>query len=594
MIKTFTFFLYFSSLITFAQQDSIYITLNKLDNKQGQLDVLGKQISKLVYADPNKAEYYATIFDSISKLVPSYHNKSDALMYKGMANHANQNYEKAISNYLEAIRLLEKNNDNLRLPQVYNNLAASYNIRGDAVKTEEYFLKAAATATTTNDSVWISSANSNLGVHYNSQKQYDKAEIAFNTSLPYFENKNDSINAGVTYMNLGNAQLPLNKNNEAFTSYKKSMLLIPYEKYPIIHSVAQSGIGISLTNQKKYDEALPYLKKGNYIAKQINYTEQIIETNNALADYYAQTKKFEEAFKLSIVSQQLKDSVLTATQDKNMADALIEFETEKKDAQLKVLELERDKSQQRQILLTVIAISGVLIATIIGFFLFRNHKKNTLLAKQKLMLEKTIDEKNVLLKETHHRVKNSFQMVSSLLSYQASTTKNKESKIAIKEAQNRVRSMVLIHQKLYSKNQLVGIDSKEYIEDFTMDVIQSYEYRDKKIQCVFNLESLILDIETITPIGLILNELLTNIIKHAFPVEKDSHNIQIYFKKKFDTLLLIVSDNGIGYNGKSDDSAFGLKLIETLAKKLKGEFNLSKNNPKGTIAQLTINRFTVL
>jgi two-component sensor histidine kinase len=594
MIKKFTFLLCFTTLLIYGQQDSIYKELNALQNTQSQLDLLGKKISRLVYSNPEKAVTYTILFDSITTSVPTYENKADALMYRGMAKHANQDYENAISNYLEAIRLLEKNEDNKRLPQVYNNLAASYNIRGDANKTEEYFIKAAETAAKTNDSVWMSSANSNLGVHYNSQQQYNKAEIALKKSLSYFENKKDSINAGATLMNLGNSQLPLEKNNEAIVSYKRSMVLIPYEKFPIVHSVAQSGIGIALTSQKKYVEALPYLKKGNAIAKQINYTEQIMETNNALAEYYAQTHNFEEAFKLSIVSQQLKDSVLTKTQDKNMADALIEFETEKKDAQLKVLELEKEKSKQRQLLLTVLAVSGILIATLIGFFLYKNRKSNALLAKQKAMLEKTVDEKNVLLKETHHRVKNSFQMVSSLLSYQANNMVDNEAKLAIKEAQNRVRSMVLIHQKLYSKDQLVGIDSKEYIEDFTNDVIQSHEYRDKKIDCIFNLESLILDIETITPIGLILNELLINTIKHAFKNETVNNKITIYFKRQEEALVLIVKDNGVGLNGSVSESSFGLKLIKTLAKKLKGEFTISNNSPKGAIAQLTINRFTIL
>ena len=154
--------------------------------------------------------------------------------------------------------------------------------------------------------------------------------------------------------------------------------------------------------------------------------------------------------------------------------------------------------------------------------------------------------------------------------------------------------MVLIHQKLYSKDQLVGIDSKEYIEDFTNDVIQSHEYRDKKIDCIFNLESLILDIETITPIGLILNELLINTIKHAFKNETVNNKITIYFKRQEEALVLIVKDNGVGLNGSVSESSFGLKLIKTLAKKLKGEFTISNNSPKGAIAQLTINRFTIL
>ena len=577
-----------------AQEDKVLLEMNLLDTNQAKLDMLGSQISRLVYSNPEKAIHYSILFDSISKKTPTPKNIANAFNYSGMANHAIQNYEIAIERYLNAVRVLEANKNDDRLAQVYNNLASSYNIRGDTIKTEAYFLKAIEVAEKRKDSLWVANVNTNLGVHYNAAKKYGKAEKAFNKSIPYFSNKKDSINAGITFMNLGNAQLPQDKNNDAIASYKKSITLIPYKKVPILHSVAMAGIGMAFTKQKKFDLALPYLKKGNQIAKDLNHAEQIMETNNALADYYAETRNFEEAFKLSVASQKLKDSVLTVTQDKNMAEALIKFETEKKDAQLKVLELEKDKAEQRQILLSVLAISGILIAGLVGFFLYRNRKKNLLLAKQKTMLEKTVDEKNILLKETHHRVKNSFQMVSSLLQYQSQTAKDNEAKIAIKDAQNRVRSMVLIHQKLYSKEQLVGIDSKEYITDFTEDVIRSNEFNSHKLGYELNLESQILDIETITPIGLILNELLTNVLKHAFNEITSRSNVKITFMKNENTLVLKVADNGIGIQGNTNKDSFGLKLIETLAKKLKGELVIQNNSPSGTEAILTMRRFNIL
>lgn len=577
-----------------SQEDSFLKSLDTVKSQQKKMQLTGEQISKMVYADAAMAKKYAAIFDSIVTLKPTPKNRADAFIYKGMASHANQEYEAAIAHYIDAAKIVEDNNVPNSLAKIYNNLAASYNIRGDEKNTEQYFLKAIAIAEKENDSIWVSNANSNLGTHYNAVQKYDKAEIAFNNALPYFIKTDNLVNVGVIYMNLGNAQLPLEKYDEAIESYSKAIEFVPYNTAPIVHSVAEAGIGMALTAQEQYNKALPRLKKGNKIAKDINYAEQILETNNALADYYAKTKNFEEAFKLSVAAQNLKDSVLTVTQDKNMADALIAFETEKKDAQLKVLALEKDKAEQGKILLTVLAISGILIAGLVGFFLYRNKKKNTLLAKQKTMLEKTVDEKNILLKETHHRVKNSFQMVSSLLQYQSQTAIEKEAKIAIKEAQNRVRSMVLIHQKLYSKDQLVGIDSKEYIEDFTEDVIRSHEFNDKKLNYTLDLESHILDIETITPIGLILNELLTNVLKHAFAEVTDRSSVTIAFTKDESTLTLRVTDNGKGMAESVNENSFGLKLIETLAKKLKGDLIIKKNLPTGTIATLTMRRFIVL
>jgi two-component sensor histidine kinase len=227
------------------------------------------------------------------------------------------------------------------------------------------------------------------------------------------------------------------------------------------------------------------------------------------------------------------------------------------------------------------------------FFLFKNRKKNILLAKQKKLLEATVDEKNVLLKETHHRVKNSFQIVSSLLYLQSENMEDKEGQIAIKEAQNRVRSMVLIHQKLYNKDQLVGINTEEYIHDLTKDIFESHQSSDK-ISYSLDVEPLVLDIESITPIGLILNELITNVLKHAFDQITPESHMNIQFGKEGDALRLEVSDNGLGMSSEIKESSFGIKLMKALAKKLKASLKFEALAPNGTSAVLHIQRYTVL
>jgi two-component sensor histidine kinase len=181
-----------------------------------------------------------------------------------------------------------------------------------------------------------------------------------------------------------------------------------------------------------------------------------------------------------------------------------------------------------------------------------------------------------------------------LLYIQSETAQDKEAKIAIKEAQNRVRSMVLIHQKLYSKDQLVGIDAKEYFEDFTKDVIESHQFENTKIQFKVTAEPMVLDIETITPIGLILNELITNVLKHAFPTVTTESCVHIQFRREKDNLLLLVEDNGTGMPAEIKESSFGLELIRALCEKLKATLTMSPGQPNGTSAQVVISRFTVL
>jgi two-component sensor histidine kinase len=353
-------------------------------------------------------------------------------------------------------------------------------------------------------------------------------------------------------------------------------------------------MGMALTKQKRYAEALPLLKSGKDIAKKINHVEQLIESYNALGNYYSETNEFKNAYENALESQKLKDSVMAVTQDLNMAEALTKYEAEKKDAQLKVLSLETEKAAQQKELYLFLALGGFLVAALIGFFLFKNQKKNKLLAKQKKLLEATVDEKNILLKETHHRVKNSFQIVSSLLYLQSENIEDKEAKLAMKEAQNRVRSMVLIHQKLYSKDQLVGINTKEYFTDLTHDIFESHQFEGNAIKYSLEVESLVLGIETITPLGLILNELITNVIKHAFPTVSENSLMKIRFKKIGETLQLQVEDNGMGMPSEIRESSFGIQLIKSLAKKLKANLSFQSVADGGTIATLDMHRFSEL
>ena len=216
------------------------------------------------------------------------------------------------------------------------------------------------------------------------------------------------------------------------------------------------------------------------------------------------------------------------------------------------------------------------------------------LSKQKKLLEATVDEKNALLKETHHRVKNSFQIVSSLLYLQSENIVDKEAKLAMKEAQNRVRSMVLIHQKLYSKEQLVGISTEEYFTDLTKDIFESHQFEENTIKYSLDVEPLVLDIETITPLGLILNELITNVLKHAFNPVSEKSEMQIRFKKKGEILQLQVEDNGVGMPLEIKESSFGIQLIKALAKKLKAKVVFSKGSLNGSLATIDIYRFNEL
>lgn len=588
-----TLFLFLASFV-FGQPNPAISALDTISSDQEKLDHLGKTILSQLYSQPENIAFYARLYDSISKIQITPANTADALNYKGISHYVAQEYDLAIEFYLQAARKLERQGKSKKLSRIYNNIAACYNIRNDFENTEKYFLRSLNIASEVNDAAWVANLNNNLSVLYMNNKMYEKANTMIENALGYYQEQKDSLWMGITYMNYGNSKVFTEDYTMAIANYKRAKQLVKYEQFPLVYAISETGIGTALTKQKRYDQALPHLTEGLRIGKSIKHVEQIMESYNYLSEYYSETEDFKNAYRLSMESQKLKDSVLTATQDQNMADALTKFETEKKDTQLKLLALESEKATQERRLLLFLALTGLLVTTLIGFFLYKNRKKNKLLAQQKKMLEATVDEKNILLKETHHRVKNSFQIVSSLLYLQSENIEDKEAKIAMKEAQNRVRSMVLIHQKLYSKDQLVGINTEEYFADLTTDIFESHQFEGNAISCSLDVTSMVLDIETITPLGLILNELITNVIKHAFDPVTDESEMHISLKKEDERLLLEVVDNGKGMHSEIKEGSFGIQLIKALAKKLKATLNFSQNENGGTKAQLEINRFTEL
>lgn len=189
-------------------------------------------------------------------------------------------------------------------------------------------------------------------------------------------------------------------------------------------------------------------------------------------------------------------------------------------------------------------------------------------------LKKSLAEKEILLKEIHHRVKNNLQIVTSLLKLQAGYVNDDKIKQLFRESQNRVQSMSLIHQKLYQSKDLGHIDFKEYIETVSTHLQHSYGILEDRVVITTDVSNMIMSIDNAIPAGLIINELVSNSLKHAFPGGKTGN---IFINAAYDNYnkeyWFVVRDNGIGIKQVPDlekSASFGLKLVNTLVKQLDG------------------------
>ena len=190
----------------------------------------------------------------------------------------------------------------------------------------------------------------------------------------------------------------------------------------------------------------------------------------------------------------------------------------------------------------------------------------------------SLKEKEQLLKEIHHRVKNNMQIISSLLNLQSDNTVDEKILNLLRESRNRINSMALVHEMLYKSNDLSKIGLKEYIESLSVSIYQSYVRPQSDIEIIYDIEDdIYFDIDKMIPMGLILNEIISNSLKHAFPNKKGIINISL--KSEKNKYILVVNDNGIGFKkdfNVETDSHLGIQLIFMLSEQLGGAVKLEK------------------
>jgi PAS domain S-box-containing protein len=201
-------------------------------------------------------------------------------------------------------------------------------------------------------------------------------------------------------------------------------------------------------------------------------------------------------------------------------------------------------------------------------------------------IKASLKEKNVLLKEIHHRVKNNMQIISSLLNLQKQYVEEEEAVDVLKESQNRVKSMAIIHEKLYLSKDLTSINFKGYIESLVSNLFYSYNIKSSQIKPVLDIENIKLNMETAVPCGLIISEIVSNSLKYAFP-NRMKGKIHVSLKPEEDEYELIISDNGIGLPEGLDFNkldSLGLLLVTNLTEQIDGEININRSH--GTLFKI--------
>ncbi len=499
------------------------------------------------------------------------------------------NYKQALNYGLMALTNALKDGDSsMNLCQVNNYIGVILDRLKENEKAIGYYQAALTVAKNHNDNDAVLQVMANIVDSYIELKKPEEA-LAFMKSLPkkLLEPHDDEsyIYTPLSYLRIYNAL----KKYAAVQYYSNQVLQLikthrPSDKQ--LHQFYSLLIGFYLQS-RQYASANLYIRTLDSLGRKIGDPHRIKE------DYYLRFRldtaqgHYKSANENLLKYQTLHDSLFNETTSRQIKQLEVEYETEKNKNEIIVLNQKNQLQQnrlERARLLRNFIIGGIALLCIILGLLYRQYRhkqqSNKVILQKNEQLQHFLTEKEWLVKEIHHRVKNNFHVVASLLEIQSSYLKNKEALSAIKESQHRIHSMSIIHQKLYQSETLSAIHMPEYIYELVEYLKDSYAIRDS-IRFDLHTENIELNHGYAITLGLILNEAITNAIKYAFAGAGDG-TISISLSHISDSqVLLSVADNGRGLPADFESkigASMGMELLQGLTDDLGGSFSIETNN----------------
>ena len=557
--------LYFKSLNTYQSikytkgSAGSMLDLGRLFTYSDQYD------SALIFYE--QAEKLCQEINDTSMLAMTLKNIGMVYTYKGI-------YEKGLAYYFDAIKIFESTGNIFELARAYNSVGASYHYQDKFDKALEYYQKSYELMPKNNYRHLADIVN-NIADIYRYHNKLDTALMYYNLCLEYDEKNQNLRGMSITYGNLASVYYELwkpNNSNELLKKvikyYKKAIELGTKTGYKSAVITSTINLGDVYQALHNYNLAIVYYKKALNMSKEIGKIYYQREVLANLHKAYVAQKKYKEAYESHVLFKEISDSLLNEDNIRKVAQLEMQYEFDKEN-ETRANEQEKERlvyeaKLKHQKLMRNGLFVGFLLVIIIGIVIYRGY-----------IIKKRADaEKEVLLKEIHHRVKNNLQMISSLLDLQTWYQKDLKIKEAVKEGQSRVRCMALIHQLLYQEESLTKINMNEYIGQLLEFLTDTFQMPGKNIEIEQRIDNIELDIETSIPLGLIITELVSNAFKYAFQ-KLEKGKLTVKLQKQVDKqYILNIQDNGIGVPDEfsyTGNNTLGLRLVHILAEQINGK-----------------------
>jgi two-component sensor histidine kinase len=497
-------------------------------------------------------------------------------------------YENALFFALKGLKLSEELQDERRINLGYIMLEDTYDNLEDKENWLKYVKLAKVFAEKSENGLRVADLNFKLSRYHLDSETYDSASYFAEKGMAYYLENNYGEGKTRGHILIGKIYFSQDQYEKAIQQYQLAISNMSNEDSREIASVSHN-LGISYSRVGNYAKADEYLNQALTYRLDFAQKSALPSTYLALSESNRDRGNFKNAYEYFTKYKAYEDSILDETKTRQIAELQTEYETEKKDQAIVELEQKSEiqrlqtEKQRSQIFLSLAGIALLLVIAFIFYYRSQlKQKANLALAEKNKKIEKQNEEKEVLLKEIHHRVKNNLQIISSLLSMQTRGLHDLKVIDAMKESQSRVKTMALIHEKLYQYDNLSQINMKEYMQQLSDFLTQTYG-RGKEIEVIVNSEEINLDIDIAVPLGLITNELLSNALKYAFE-DSQKGKIEIILIQTEDSgYKLVVSDTGVGLAKDLDiekTTSLGLRLVRSLTRQING--NLSISSQAGT------------
>ena len=481
---------------------------------------------------------------------------------------------------------LGQGSSKLNLGNVFKNI-------GKPEIAKSYYREAIFIYRQQNDSNAIANCYNNLGNVFKNENEFDSSFYYMNKTLEIRRSTNNLAGLSFVFHNLANLCLKVNDSERAMR-YADSSYQIKLDRNDIYGQATDLEVYARIYRKAEdWSKAIKYGERALELARPFNNLDLNKEILSNLAYCTNKTGQFEKSSNYYIEYIDADETLREFNNSNQIEFALIEYEMVADSIQKEQMLLQKDLQEvineneklentvfRRNFYLIIAAL--IIAIAIITFISIANQKRLRRSRIEKEKLEKASvpkEEKEILLKEVHHRVKNNFQIINSLIRLQTEFITPTNYVQKLRELENRIRSMSLIHEKLYKSDSLSKLKVQEYFEELIFNVRESYDHNEN-IEIIQKIGLAEFGIDSLIPLGLIVNETISNALKHGFE-GKEKGEIIIELLHNENQTILNISDDGIGADltvSELKEESLGLELIFDLTDQLDGKIKLSTDN----------------